>query len=631
MRRVLVLVVLTLFVMGGYAQQDNSLKIKELEMKKKAAVAKKDYVLAGQLKKQIDALKSSSTSTTATKASTNNDSKIAALEAKKQEAVKNGDYKLAGQLKKQIANLKNPNSTSAKNADKIEMLEKKKSEAVANKDYALAGQLKKKIEALKNPKKATGTNADKIEMLERQKETAVANKDYQKAKHLKEQIEILKNPTAAKKVVKSGSNLRETALLNMSKQDFATTNISHVASASAAHAEINVKLKKAEGNQNKDLKYRRSSLYTMMIHDAGRKHANVIKDAFGNEDIPGKFDNHNIGPYVIDARGGVKDQSRIITSYLNANNVAKSIISKWFNRDANGNFNMELIAARGMYDASEMDKQLANSTERGESSLADAGIELLGKTFVVVNDFKFTNKEDIAKTGSKILKGIGTLSKYAGYDVSAVTTTLAVGATIAGKGYIIKSTSYLYRLVWNEETEAIFYQSHWSDANNPDPAKVEAFNSATNYKLQFIGSQSAHADVQSSIFTNKSEHDLIRMATVKSQDKAIAKLQKKFEEFKTKTPLISVDPLKARIGVKEGVEKNSRFEVMEQILGDDGKTTYKRVGMVRVNPRYPIWDNSYTPEEYEALKQAGKLPANEYTVFKGVGNFYPGMLIKQIN
>lgn len=47
------------------------------------------------------------------------------------------------------------------------------------------------------------------------------------------------------------------------------------------------------------------------------------------------------------------------------------------------------------------------------------------------------------------------------------------------------------------------------------------------------------------------------------------------------TPLISVSPLKAYIGLKEGVTEKSKFEVLEAELSKEGKMTYKRVGVIQ--------------------------------------------------
>jgi len=568
--------------------------------------------------------------TTYAQQSNPNAAKIAALEKEKDEAVIKQDFPLASKLKIQIEELKNPIANP--NAAKIAVLEKEKDAAVAKQDFPLASKLKKEIEALKNP--IANPNAAKISALETQKDAAVAKQDFPLASKLKKQIEELKNPALVQKVnVKNGSNLRETVELNMSKQDFATSNTTAVITANANN-EKSEKIKHDEGNEiAKNLKYRRSSLYTLMINDNARLHSNVIKDAFGNSTMPQKFNNHNIGPYLIDTKAELKDQTAVINSYISTNNIAKSIVAKWFNRSNSGKFNMDLIAARGMYDATAMDKVISNSLERGDAMLKDAGEELIGNTFVIVNDYKFTNKEELAKKGKIGMKIIQVAANYAGAgDVTNLALKgVEAGITIAGKGYIIKSTSYLYRLVWDEETEAIFYNNYWVDENNFDPVKVAAFNNANNFKLQFIGSQDAYADVQSSIFTDKSDEDLIRMATVKATDKAIAKLEKKYEAFRTKTPLYSGYPITAKIGLKEDLKGGDKFEVLEQVLDmETGKTIYKRVGIIEVDGDN-IWDNSLSEEETEQLRIEGKLPEQQYTYFKGSDKFYAGQLIKQIN
>jgi gluconate kinase len=556
--------------------------------------------------------------------------KIVELEKQKAAAVQKEDWVLANKLKKQIEQLENP--TANPNAAKIAELEKQKEDAKQKEDWALANKLKKQIEQLENP--TTNPNAAKIAELEKQKEGAKQKEDWALANKLKKQIEQLENPAAfaaAQRTLVKGSNYRETELLNMADQDYATANSYLPAPTNTTNEYVNYeKVKNSTENVlAKDLKYRRSSLYTLMVNDPTRLHANVIKDAFGNSVIPQKFNDHNIGPYMINGQANSEDQSYVITNYLNSNNVAKDIVAKWFNKNADGKFNMDLVAARGMYDASSMDKVIANASARGDAMIADAGEELIGSTFVIVNDFKFTNKEDVAKKVGGGLRALGSLSALAGYDVSSYTNVAALGTTVAGKGYWVKTTSYLYRLVWDEEAAAIFYNNYWTDDNNFDPEKVEAFKNATHFKLRFVGFQTAGADVQSSIFTNKSEEDLIRMATVKATDRAVAKLERQYEEFRTKVPLYSVNPLAAKIGIKEGLEAGDKFEVLQQEITLDGKTIYKRVGVIQVSNN--IWDNSLSPEETEQLRQQGMLPAQQYTVFIGSGNFYPGQLIKQIN
>lgn len=390
------------------------------------------------------------------------------------------------------------------------------------------------------------------------------------------------------------------------------------------------KVRHSEDNNEAALKYRRSSLYTMMINDTIREHYGVIRDAFGNFGLSEKFNDHNIGPYLIDTQGKEKEEERLetITEYLAENGVARDLVAKWFNRDASGTFNMDLVASRGSYNASDLEVMVAQDSKRGAALLADAGEELIGNTFIIVNDYKYVNKEEVAQKASGILNAISDVASIAGYDeVALAASAVSLGTSAVGKGYVVKTTSYLYRLEWNDEIANTFYSSLWVDKESYDENKVAAFNTSDLFKLKVVGLESAWADLQSSVFTQKSGEDLIRIATVKATHKAISKLQRKFEEFRTKSPLLSGDPIAAKIGLKEGLEKGDKFEVLEQVIDKDGRTTYKRVGKIKVDKNH-IWNNSFLAEETEEeLAQE-----EEYTLFKGPeGKYYSGMLIRQIN
>lgn len=384
------------------------------------------------------------------------------------------------------------------------------------------------------------------------------------------------------------------------------------------------KIRHSEDNSVSGIKYRRSSLYTMMIHDAGRTYCDVIAQSFVDAPLPIKFNDHDLNEKVIPAGAG-GDQTGNIDNYVNANAIAKAIVAKWFNRTEKGTFNMDLIAERGNYNASVADLKLAALSARGNALLSDAGEDLIGNTFVVVNDFLYTNKEEVAnkaKAGMSLLSGLSSIA--GGPDLSAAETITNASLTVAGKGYIIRNTSYLYRLVWNEEVAATFYQDYWMDDSNFDPAKKAAFENSNLFTLRYVGQETATADLQSNVFTSKTEEELIARATSKAVDAGIAKLQRKFDEFKTKTPLETVDPLTAKIGLKEGLEAGDKFEVLEAVQDPLGRTTYQRKGVITVDRN--IWDNRYDVGE---VPEGGTV-GNQFTVFRGAGTFYPGMLIKQL-
>ncbi len=395
---------------------------------------------------------------------------------------------------------------------------------------------------------------------------------------------------------------------------------------SALQAEAPPKLEKEFPN----LKYRRSSVYTLIINDTTRGEYGFILSAFGNSELPEKFNNHNVGPYLIEGEGGSREEEQQIaniTAYLNQNQIAKKMVAKWFNRSAKGGFNMDLVAKRGFYSASELDVSLARSSQRGVALLADAGEELIKNSFVLVNDYNFTNKEEVAKKAGGIMALASMAATAAGNDdLASGLNTAAKVVDFVGKGFVIRTRSYLFQLEWNEEIANQFYTEFWTEDDNLDEARVNAFNKTDIFKVKLVGYQPATADLQSSKATTKTDAELIQIATIKAQDKAIAKLEKTYEQFRTKTPLFSVEPLSAKIGLKEGIEKGDKFEVLEQIQDSDGRTTYKRIGIIEVDGNN-IWDNTFGADEDPENKQT--ITA---TKFKGNNKgMYEGMLIRQIN
>src|SRR5690606_15555822 len=144
----------------------------------------------------------------------------------------------------------------------------------------------------------------------------------------------------------------------------------------------------------------------------------------------------------------------------------------------------------------------------------------------------------------------------------------------------------------NDSTSAVFYQNYWMDDNSVDPAKKEAFDNSNLFKMNLIGYQKTSALISGLGKNADSEVNIIKNATLKSIDAVYAKLQRKFEKFRTKTPLVSADPLAAKIGMKEGLEKGDKYEVLEQNVGADGKIVYKRKGVITVE-KDKIMDNRY--------------------------------------
>ena len=399
----------------------------------------------------------------------------------------------------------------------------------------------------------------------------------------------------------------------------------------------------AQKQEGKSIKYRRSSLHTVLIESESFPNKDIVTEAYFKAPFPEKYNDHRLDENAFDPsdyqkrvleagvaenkseKKGDPDFTSVINQYIKEKKIANQMVAKWFNRTEDGAFDMQLIGDRGMYNATEMEATIAKSSARGESSLADAGEELIGNTFVVFNKLKFVENEKVAAAIRD--------AAYAASSSSIVRALADVAYQAGKKGYSVWTSAYLYKLKWNDSISNEFYMNHWTDKSNLDAEKVAAFENSDLFELEFIGKEKARSLVTLSLKKKdkkRTEAQILELATVRNVNQVFVKLQKKYDVFKPKVPLLSGNPATAKIGMKEGLKGGEKFEVLEQIMDPEtGRTKYVRRGKIKVDKKQ-IWDNRYNlsdeTEEEDPLK-----PQRDRTTFSGGSKkFYSGMLLRQL-
>ena len=407
-----------------------------------------------------------------------------------------------------------------------------------------------------------------------------------------------------------------------------------------------------------DVKYRRSSLHTMVVESEKFPKKEVVLNAFSNAPFPDKYNEHTIGEksfnpanYTLTAeeKATIYNTSKIsvleidslakelpfrIQKYISKEKIANKLVAKWFNRQADGSFDWNLVADRGVFNASFLETKSAQNSSDGEALLKTAGFELIGNTFVVINKFKFYANEPVAAVIRDVAK-IEAAKSMAGKPQMLIDMANKAIDAIYEKtkeGYSIFATAYLYKLAWNDTISTMFFTDMYMEKGSIDAKKKDAFDKSDLFKLEFVGEETASGLVTFSLKEKRTEDQTINIATNRIIDNVYAKLQKKYDVFKTKTPLYTGYPITAKIGIKEGLEGGEEFEVLEQIIDQKtGLATYKKVGKIKVDKKL-IWDNRYNDGGAADPVVEGEeaKPVIDRTTFKGGKKFYSGLLIKQI-
>ena len=351
-------------------------------------------------------------------------------------------------------------------------------------------------------------------------------------------------------------------------------------------------------------RFDRPSLCLMMLAHPEQAFGQEIEIIFREMDMPERFNDHSLGVR------GVKfpnDQSEdIVTKILGFTDhvqLPKKMVSKWFSRDKQtGIFSTDLIAERGLYNATKQDFSIAEQTIRGLSLLEDAGEKLISKTFLVLCDYSYNrtySRESNDKQDDAIYRKDNRLSSFE-----------------------LTCTSYLFRLVWNDSVAAVFYNNYYTETTDAEKAKAFQQNKSL-FELAYVGSCT---DTEKSVNTGGqySNQQLIKKTCVRLCDKNLTSLQHAHPEFRIKAPLVTTSPLKAYIGQKEGVTAQSRFEVLMPVYRKNGTYSYQRVGVIKpISGK--IWDNRYMANEQE-----NGLDATYFEQVSG-GELTTGMLIREMD
>jgi len=290
-----------------------------------------------------------------------------------------------------------------------------------------------------------------------------------------------------------------------------------------------------------DSKYERPSITACLLSFPEIEVYNSIKGDFISYQLDSRFNKNSIGLAAIvnspfRREYIYSDRYRLLQNHLNKLKIGNKVVESWF---ANGDtFSMNLVAQRGVYNATESDVLLSEQTKRGIFTVKDAGERLIDKSYILVIDF---------------------------YNYQLGNTLRANSAVIG----------YVYKLNWTRERSSDFYTNAWHSKDYLDKMDFDL-----SYVSQVYFSNMAGDFMSPATFINK------------SIDLALKEAANSIPDLKVKTSLLSTKPIAAEVGLKEGLKIDQKFLVYERYLNRNSKIALRKIGSVRA--KNPIADNRDT-------------------------------------
>ncbi len=352
--------------------------------------------------------------------------------------------------------------------------------------------------------------------------------------------------------------------------------------------------------------YMRSSLEMVYIDGGSFPQKDIVDRSWQNymdpeKNFPNQYNKHyaNIGNVVYNGKKDISiaEMTTLITNYINENHLANKLVQRWFNYNPHGSINydidnpvnpaakinMQTVFERGFYNVNAGDENLmlTGLKREREAQIKDLSVKLLPFTFMTFTKLDFYENEPVARAirdaaivtakniyNNAVKNGANPNTANLVYNIACLTANAAYAAT--KDGYTLRSTTWLYRLVWDQNTEAYFYNSVLSN-----PSLLET---SSKFKMEHIDCQENKSTVVFS--ATRTKEQIIDLTVTRNLNKVFRDLQDRNDVFKVWTPLLDfyslVNPniyapitvngkiVTAEIGTGEGLRGGEMFSIVDE-------------------------------------------------------------------
>ena len=387
-----------------------------------------------------------------------------------------------------------------------------------------------------------------------------------------------------------------------------------VAREKPAQAQAQQTAQKGEGGSEA---YARSSISVLIINrPEGSRGAydSQIQSYFSSLDLGGKYDINPVSLKILNVTSGSfsalskPQRAAVIEQTFNMLELGREVVSFWYSRKPSGGMDLSRIWKRGVYNATDQSYLQAVATKRGVDDLKDAGLSLIGRSYVVALDVSGVALHEMPSTGTCYFSGSVDAYLYIlQYDNATQEAIFDCWVDESTKGAErSKKVAAFNRMSFDVKhvlTSSISVSS-LEASRGMLAGFVEVVNAASNNQPRRIGCGSTDGELQK--FTRG------------GFKQAMLSLEELHSELKVKTPVVSTFPVRAKIGKKEDVSRSQLFRVSEYYADEANQLRRRNVAYIRATA---VADNRYDAD--------GKMQTSTFTPIASKKRIRKGMDLVQ--
>lgn len=310
------------------------------------------------------------------------------------------------------------------------------------------------------------------------------------------------------------------------------------------------------------------------------QYAPRIESAFRDADFPAKYFDNQVEPFMLTLSRSYEKAEQTLNDgdkqlriskakeFFEANDISRKIVGKWYNYTPGEGFDLSLLFNRAEYNATDEEIKVSHASKRGEARIRDYGHQLVGNSYVAVVDLRGLKKEVMQEANS------------------------------AGVTYSADMGLYLFKLKFDDEEIDKFFDVwvYQDDDSQTVKEKTERFESMV-FPLELKFSKKEWISL-----TGVSNSSLVQALTKQKMD--IGKLDKEafgnfidnivsntdhhasksIEDFAVRRKVMNIRPIRSKIGKKESLQTDDRFEVYEYIWNEQKEEAVpKRKAVIRAS------------------------------------------------